>query len=209
VQFSWERAAAGLAGLGFCDSQEERIMTNVAATYADKGTAAAVGTQVASGAKSRLWVGLIGGFVLGLVAMGLAVWMLMPGMMIVTKSSKLGFDETVATLQATLDAEGWSSPMTLDLNKSMAKHGEVLEPRVKIIQLCKAPYAKQVLTTDRHVSCLMPCSIAVWEDDAGQVHVSKMNTGLMGKMFGGTIAEVMGGKVAAEEARMLATVTDH
>jgi uncharacterized protein (DUF302 family) len=91
----------------------------------------------------------------------------------------------------------------------MAKHGETFEPRVNIIQLCKAPYAKQVLTTDRHVASMMPCSIAVWEDDAGQVHVSKMNTGLMGKMFGGTIAEVMGGKVAAEEARMLAAVTDH
>jgi len=67
-------------------------------------------------------------------------------------------------------------------------------------------YAADVLSTDRYVSCLMPCTIAVWEDDAGRVFVSKMNTGLMGKRFGGNIARVMGDHVAAEEHAMLQRV---
>jgi hypothetical protein len=33
-----------------------------------------------------------------------------------------------------------------------------------------------------------------------------MNTGLMGKMFGGTIARVMGGKVSADEKAILGQV---
>lgn len=37
----------------------------------------------------------------------------------------------------------------------------------------------------------MPLAIGVYEDKKGQVYVSQLNVGLMGKMFGGTIAEVM------------------
>lgn len=149
---------------------------------------------------------LIGGFALGALTVAIAVWMVMPSMMIVTHESEMGLEDTVAAIQQAMDAEGWASPGTINLNKSLAKHGEPFDKQVRVIQLCKAPYAKDVLTTDRYVSCLMPCTISVWEDDAGKVHVSKMNTGLMGKLFGGNIARVMGGKVAAEESRILASV---
>ena len=112
----------------------------------------------------------------------------------------------VENVQAAIEDNGWSSPATIDLQESMAKHGVTFPQRVKVVQLCKPEYAKRVLMTDRFVSALMPCAIAVWEDDDGSVQVSKMNTGLMGKLFGGTIAEVMGGSVAADEARILAGV---
>ena len=36
-----------------------------------------------------------------------------------------------------------------------------------------------------------------------------MNMELTGKMFGGTVAEVMGGFVARDEEAILATVIDH
>jgi uncharacterized protein (DUF302 family) len=134
--------------------------------------------------------------------------MLMPGMMIITERSTLGFDETVAALEDGVTARGWSLPGTMDMNQSLAKHGQTLAKRVKVIKLCKADYAKDVLTTDTHVACLMPCSIAVWEGDGDQVYVSKMNTGLMGKMFGGNIAKVMGGRVARDEEVIMATVLE-
>ena len=53
---------------------------------------------------------------------------------------------------------------------------------------------------------LMPCAIAVYEGDDGAVYVSGMNMGLMGKMFGGNIAEVMGGSVADDERKILSAV---
>lgn len=152
------------------------------------------------------WVALIVGIVIGLVVAGVLVWQLMPGMMLVTRPSALGYDETVETLQATLEREGWSSPGLVDIQQSMAKKGVEFPHRVRIVQLCKAPYAKEVLTDARHVSSMMPCAISVWEDDGGKVFVSKMNTGLMGKMFGGVIARVMGGKVAPEEHRIIESV---
>ena len=154
-----------------------------------------------------LWFG--SGVLTGVVLTGLVAWQFAPGMVVVTKKSTLGFGETVAALETAIADEGWASPGTIDMNKSLAKHGENLAPRVKVIQLCKAEYARDVLLTDRYVSSFMPCAIAVWEADDDTVYVSKMNTGLVGKMFGGNIARVMGEKVAAEEQRILAAVTAH
>lgn len=147
-----------------------------------------------------------GGLVVGVVLTGVAVWQLMPGMMLEVQASPLGFDETVSTLQQAISDQGWQVSTTMDLNKSLAKHGVELEPRVKIIKLCQPQYAKEIMTTDRYVSCLMPCSFAVWEDDEGQTMISRMNTGLMGTLFGGKIAEVMGQKVAHDEERMIAAL---
>ena len=89
------------------------------------------------------------------------------------------------------------------MNKSMAKHGVTIKPRVKLVKLCNAEYAKSVLTTDRHVSTMMPCTFSVWDGDDGKVYLSKMNMALMAKMFGGNIAKVMGKKVVHDEEEML------
>jgi uncharacterized protein (DUF302 family) len=148
---------------------------------------------------------LLGGFVLGVVVTGVAVWKLMPGMMIVEHQSRFGFDETVSKLVGAVKAGGWSVPKVRDMNKTMAKHGVVMKRRVKIVEMCKAPYAKDVLSTDPQVSTLMPCAVGVYER-GGKVYLSGMNMGLMGKMFGGNIARVMGDKVAGEEQAMLKSV---
>jgi uncharacterized protein (DUF302 family) len=53
------------------------------------------------------------------------------------------------------------------------------------------------------MTAMMPCRIGVWEGKDGATYVSKLNTGLMGKMFGGVVGEVMGGRVAREEDAIL------
>ncbi|MBD3265068.1 DUF302 domain-containing protein [bacterium] len=153
-----------------------------------------------------LGVGIVG-LIAGIAITTVLVIVLMPGMMIVTKQSRFGFEETVTKIEQGIPAIGWASPGTTNMNKSMAKHGVEFVPRVHVIKMCKPEYAKEVLKSDRYVSCLMPCSVAVWESDDGKVYVSKMNTGLMGKMFGGTIAEVMGNKVSRDEHKLLNDIT--
>jgi len=81
--------------------------------------------------------------------------------------------------------------------------GFTMERAVKIVELCKAEYAKDVLLTNPEVSTLMPCARGVYEGDDGKIYISGMNMGLMGKMSGGNIAKVMGGSVSKDEARML------
>jgi uncharacterized protein (DUF302 family) len=146
------------------------------------------------------------GLVAGVLLTGAAVVWGMPKMMIVTQESELGFDETVAALEKGIPENGWVVSTVMDMNKSMAKHGVEFGPRVKLVKLCKPEYAKSVLTTDRHVSTLMPCTLAVWEGDDGKVHLSKMNMPLMAKMFGGNIAKVMGGSVARDERNILSGI---
>jgi uncharacterized protein (DUF302 family) len=155
---------------------------------------------------ARAVVALLAGLVLGALLTGVGAWVAMPRLMITSHVSPLGLDETVEALEAAIAEAGWSSPGTMNLNASLAKHGRRFEPRVRVIKLCNATCAADVLTTDRRVSCLMPCSIAVWEGDDGTVMISKLNTGLMGRLFGGNVARVMGGPVAADEARILAQV---
>lgn len=151
---------------------------------------------------------LLIGVVLGLGVALVMVVMLLPRLMIVVRRSKLGFDETVEALRLGVPSAGWSMPGEINLNASMAKHGVEFLPRVQIVQMCKAPYAKEVLTIDRRVSCLMPCAVSVWEGDDGGVYVSMMNTGLMGKLFGGVVGRVMGGPITKETEAILAPVVE-
>lgn len=65
--------------------------------------------------------------------------------------------------------------------------------------------AKEVLTANPEMSTLMPCAWGVYQKD-GKVFITGMNTRLMGKLFGGTIARVMGGSVAQDEAAILKQV---
>ena len=154
----------------------------------------------------KIWISGTVGLVVGFLLCGITVFVAMPSLMIVTRESKLGFDETVAALEKRIPEHGWvvSGGRAIDMNKAMADHGGVtFKPRVKLVKLCKAEYAKSVLTTDRHISCMMPCTMAVWETDDGKIYLSEMNMSLMAKMFGGNIAKVMGQKVVHDEEKML------
>jgi uncharacterized protein (DUF302 family) len=153
-------------------------------------------------------LGMCLGFVLGVVVASLGIAGMMRSRMLEVVPSPLAtVEETVAAIEKGIAAaEGWSSPGVRDLNGMMAKHGVAFTPKVRLVEMCKARYAAEVLQDDRRVATLMPCALAVYEDDAGKVWLSRMNIGLMAKLFGGTVARVMGGGVAPEEHRILASL---
>ncbi len=148
--------------------------------------------------------GLIAGVFLGVALAALAGWAAMPRMMLTVHQSKYpDVDKTCQELKMAIEAAGWSCPGIRDMNKSMAKHGVQHDRPVRIVELCRADYAHDVLGGNPEVSTLMPCAFGVYEGADGKVYISGMNTGLMGKMFGGTIAEVMGTKVSQDEEKIL------
>jgi uncharacterized protein (DUF302 family) len=151
----------------------------------------------------KIWSSGLIGLVIGFLLCGIIMFTVMPSMMIVTKKSKLGFDETVETLQKRISENGWQVSRVMSMNKSISKHGYELKPKVTLIKLCHPEYARDILTTDRYVSCMMPCTMAVWQGDDGKVYLSEMNMGLMAKIFGGNISKIMGGKVVKDEEKML------
>jgi uncharacterized protein (DUF302 family) len=142
-------------------------------------------------------------FVAGALAVVLAMYIMAPGMMITTSESNFGFDETVSRIEASVSSNGWTVQSVIDMNKSMQKHGHPFEPKVRVIKMCHPEYAKRVLTGDRYLSVMMPCTLAVFEGDDGKVYVSQLNVGMIGSMFGGTVAEVMAGSVTEDVAAML------
>lgn len=156
--------------------------------------------------KARPLVTFLAGLIAGALLCAAAFFTLMPSMMIITKESAMGFDETVQALQKAISEQGWVVSGVRDMNKSLAKHGVELGPGVKLVELCNPGYAKSVLTTDRFVSTMMPCTFGVWRADDERVYLSRINMKLMARMFGGNIAKVMGGQVAQDEDKILADV---
>jgi len=150
-------------------------------------------------------VGVLG-FVLGVIATGLGAYAVMPGQMIVTKECKMGVAETVTALKESIAQHGWVLSGVGNMNESLKKQGVDFEPQVRVVKLCHPQHAKKVLTTDRHIASMMPCTLAVWEGDDGKTYLSQMNMGLMAKLFGGNVAKVMGGAVAQDEHAIIASL---
>ena len=153
-------------------------------------------------------IALIIGFLIGAITTTIIVIAVARRRMIQVLPSPHGtVEETVAALERGIGAaEGWSSPGVRDLNGMMARHGVQFAPKVRLVEMCKARHAAEVLRTDRHVATLMPCAVAVYEDDTGRVWLSKLNLELMGPLMGGNVGRVMGGPVAKEEKAVLAAL---
>ena len=149
---------------------------------------------------------IIIGFILGVVMTGIIVWLIMPGMMLTERQSPYGVDETVAKITANAKAEGWVISSIQPLHQSVKKHGGGDLSPVILINLCQANHAYNILKEDDNkvISVMMPCTISVYQKSDGYVYVGTMNARLLGTMFGGKVAEVMGGTVAAQQKKFIA-----
>jgi uncharacterized protein (DUF302 family) len=129
----------------------------------------------------------------GMILMGLIVWFTMPSLMLIKQKSNRSYDDTIATLSETLKKkQDWRVLTINDYQKSTAPFGAM--ERVGSMNVCNPRSAAKILADDanRGVTAFMPMAIGVFEDKKGQVYVSQLNVGLLGMMFGGTIADVMG-----------------
>ena len=144
--------------------------------------------------RARLGTALLG-VVAGMALMGVIVWQAMPRMMLIQHESALGFDETVAALtEALAKKQDWKVLTVNDYQKSIEAGGFGEMKRIGSIAVCNPRYASRILREDgnKKVTAMMPIEVGIYEDRDGKVHVSELHVGLMGRMFGGTIAEVMG-----------------
>lgn len=149
------------------------------------------------------------GLIVGIMVAGIGGWLAMPSMMLTTHQSRYGsIEETCTQLQAAIQANGWTSPAVRDMNKSIAAQGFQMNEQIRIVELCNAAYARDILTKNPEVSTLMPCAWGVYKGKDDKVYITGMNMGLMGKMFGGNIARVMGGSVSRDEKRMLKDIIE-
>ncbi|MCG6961970.1 MAG: DUF302 domain-containing protein [Acidobacteria bacterium] len=150
---------------------------------------------------TELLVAAVAGVTLGLAGAALALRLLARHLLIVEKASPLGFDETVEGIVKEAEKSGWRVPIVHQLHGSAQEaSGHLLLP-ASVIELSRPDYAAVVLGNDggRMASSLMPCRVAVYMTADGEVTVSRANTRLLRRMFGGVVSRVMGQATADAE----------
>ena len=150
----------------------------------------------------------IGGVIIGMILMGLIVWFSMPSLMLIKHKSNCSYKDALAILDESLQKkQDWRTVKINDYQESTAAFSPM--EKVCSVNVCNPRYAAQILKddTNRGVTAFMPLAIGVYEDKNGHVFVSQLNVRLLGMMFGGTIAEVMGkaGKDLNEVVELVAT----
>ncbi len=146
------------------------------------------------------------GFVGGLVFTGVMMFLFMGDLMFREVESPYSVEETAARIQRNIQGlsdKGWALSGLRNPAAAVAASGTNTLP-VLLVEACSTKYSGPILNDDktRILSILMPCSISVYKKDNGKTYIGLMNAGLMGKMFGATVAEVMG-HVAEDQAKFI------
>ena len=149
--------------------------------------------------------GITLGLIMGVIVTGTIAWTMMPGMMLHENVSPYDIEETVDKIKQNAISKGWVIPSVKPLHKSVLKHGGGELPAVKLVNLCQPDHAYNILREDgnKKISVFMPCTISVYEKSDGKTYIGTMNAGLLGEMFGGSVAEIMG-EVAVDQQGFIA-----
>lgn len=115
------------------------------------------------------------------------------------------FDETVLAVESRAAAKGFRVLHTHDVAATLAEKGFPREP-LKIIEICNAKYASQVLSRDVKISLMLPCPISVYVQE-GKTHISTLLPSSIAQFFPEAGIESLAGEVEnivlqiVEEAR--------
>lgn len=142
--------------------------------------------------KKKNYLGVVLAFLIGALLAVAVFFHSAPSLMILEDKSLYGFEETTVIFQKEVEAAGWSVVGYQNMQDILKGHGHnVLE--IKIYELCSARYSALILKEDdeRIVSPLMPCRVSIYKKSDGHTYITRLNSLLMAKPFGGLINEVM------------------
>jgi uncharacterized protein (DUF302 family) len=148
---------------------------------------------------------IIGGFFLGLVVVGVLAYTYAGSLMFREIESPFGVEETVARIQQNIQntGNGWALSGLRNPGKAVQNDGGNVLP-VMMVEACSTKYSGPILKDDsvRFLSILMPCKVSVYKKNDGKTYIGMMNAGLMGKMFGPMVGDVMG-EVAKDQEKFV------
>jgi uncharacterized protein (DUF302 family) len=134
------------------------------------------------------------GFLLGIIFAGVFISVSAGEMMIKEFKSPHDFDKTVElVIQRINEKEGWHVTEVIDQNKEIIENGGFAIGNFKIVKYCHGGYSAQMLEADerKKFGNMMPKTFAIYEKSDGQVYISTMNGGIMGKLFGGKAEKII------------------
>ena len=82
------------------------------------------------------------------------------------------FEEAVSAIERNAGEKGFRVLHTHDVAATLAEKGFPREP-LKIVEICNAKYASQVLAMDVKISLMLPCPISVYVEK-GKTHISTL-----------------------------------
>ncbi len=91
------------------------------------------------------------------------------------KTVAKGFDEVLARLPEALKAEGFGVLTRIDVKDTLKQKLGVEFRRYQILGACNPGYAHRALTAELGIGAMLPCSIAVWEEDGGRTTVNAVD----------------------------------
>ena len=89
-----------------------------------------------------------------------------------TVETRKSFDEAVSAIEAKSKEKGFGVLHIHDVKATLASKGFESVP-LKIIEICNAKYASQVLAKDIKISLMLPCPISVYEE-GGKTYISTL-----------------------------------
>lgn len=148
---------------------------------------------------------IFGGFIAGVAAVGVLAYSMMGSLMFREIESPFGVEETVARIQHNIQkvGNGWALSGLRNPGKAVEASGGNVLP-VMMVEACSTKYSGPILKDDsvRFLSILMPCKVSVYKKDDGKTYIGMMNAGLMGKMFGPMVGDIMA-EVAKDQEKFV------
>ncbi len=141
--------------------------------------------------KKFLMTGFVG-LLLGIFLISVLMFLSAPSLMMIESESMYDFDETVSRFKEIVNQSDWGILNTHDMQEVKSNLGYDVLP-VKVFDLCSGEYSYEILKNDdeRIVTPMMPCRVSIYEKSNGNTYIGMMNSGLVARLFGGTINEVM------------------
>lgn len=81
------------------------------------------------------------------------------------------FDEALERLPGALQSEGFGVLTEIDFQSTLKQKLGVDFRRYRVLGACNPPFAHEALQADLEVGLMMPCNVAVYEDDDGRAVV--------------------------------------
>ncbi|KAB2969629.1 MAG: DUF302 domain-containing protein [Thermoanaerobaculia bacterium] len=100
-----------------------------------------------------------------------------------TLTTSKPFDEAVAAVEGKAIEKGFRVLFTHDVAATLAEKGFPRDP-LKIVEICNARYASEVLKRDVRISLMLPCPISVYVE-GGTTHISTMLPTTISEFFPG------------------------
>ncbi len=93
----------------------------------------------------------------------------------IRRSVKGSYDEVLARVPEALKAQGFGVLTRIDVRQTLKEKLGAEFRRYQILGACNPRYAHRALTADPAIGALLPCSVAVWEEDDGSVTVNAVD----------------------------------